>query len=195
MMGPGFRWPSWVALAVLVFCGSDTAGAEESWSVTAYGAVLTADTMRETILLSADFEDAYLVAVALSRRIAAPLDEVELEVEGQVAKHFGDQHHEEYVAAILARWLPLPWDRTLDTSFAVGAGLSFASEVPEIEEQEHEDTARLLMYLVFEATLSHPRLPRWSLVGRLHHRSGAFGLFHDVRSASNGLALGIKHAF
>jgi hypothetical protein len=182
-------------MALGCLCASELAQAADKWSITLHSLVLSGDGLDEVALLSADFEDAGLVGVALARRVGEMGRRVDLELEGQVAKHFGDQDHVEFTAALMVRWLPFPWDARVDTSFAGGVGLSFASEIPEIEERNHEDTARLLGYMVFEAAFSDPRLPQWSLVARLHHRSGVFGIFHDVRGASNGLGVGIKFRF
>ncbi|NNK49546.1 MAG: hypothetical protein HKP01_11805 [Gemmatimonadetes bacterium] len=42
-------------------------------------------------------------------------------------------------------------------------------------------------------TLALPSLPYLQLVGRIHHRSGAFGLFGDAQeSGSNTVGLGIR---
>jgi hypothetical protein len=48
---------------------------------------------------------------------------------------------------------------------------------------------------MFELAFSHPNIPQWGLVTRLHHRSGAGGLFNDVSGASNAWAIGIRYSF
>ena len=49
--------------------------------------------------------------------------------------------------------------------------------------------------MVVELTIASPRYPRLQLVMRIHHRSGAFGLYHAGNTGSNDLALGIRYLF
>ncbi|WP_155890787.1 hypothetical protein [Desulfuromonas sp. TF] len=44
-------------------------------------------------------------------------------------------------------------------------------------------------------TLGLPRVPRWRLSARIHHRSGVFGLFDGVRGGSNFMGLGVTYRF
>ena len=50
----------------------------------------------------------------------------------------------EFNGLIIARWRLFPWDKYLDTSFAIGDGISYATEVPEIEEKKDTDSGRWL---------------------------------------------------
>jgi hypothetical protein len=74
-------------------------------------------------------------------------------------------------------------------------GLSYATSVPKIEAKNHDEAAKFLGALMFELAFSHPRIQHWSLVTRLHHRSGAGGLFSGVHGASNAWAIGIRYSF
>lgn len=75
--------------------------------------------------------------------------------------------------------------------------MSYATEVPEVEVRRHPNTGseRFLGYLMIELSVGIPGSPSFSLVARVHHRSGAWGLFSDVHGASNALALGVKYRF
>jgi hypothetical protein len=116
------------------------------------------------------------------------------ELEGQMLKHFGEQEHVEFTSSINARWITFPWNRYLDTSVAIGGGLSVTSEVPVLEKRDPENSqaATLLHYLLLEAAVGLPN-SNWSLVGRVHHRSGIFGLFSH--SGSNVLEVGVRYRF
>ncbi len=95
-------------------------------------------------------------------------------------------------AAVNHRWNVFPWDHRVDTSLAIGNGLSWATSTPELEEKfEAEGTERLLYYLNLEATFSPPSTDRWAIILRIHHRSGVFGLF-GVDGGSNTLSLGMR---
>lgn len=93
------------------------------------------------------------------------------------------------------RWRRLPWNHIVATSFSIGEGLSVVSRVPDVEilTTEVGGTSRLLNYLMLEMTLAVPSLPYLQLVGRIHHRSGMFGVFGDAQeSGSNTVGLGIR---
>jgi hypothetical protein len=185
-------------LIVVFFPGfSEKGRADSDWSATLYGAVLLEGNLSDGSLLYSGFEDSYLTALAISRRMASYKDKIDLELEGQIVKHFEGQEHWEFNGLGAIRWLPFPWDKDLDTSFASGAGLSYATETPKVEEELRGDgqTAQLLVYLMLELELALPDSQHWSLVSRIHHRSGAFGLFSGVTGASNAWGLGIKHRF
>lgn len=168
---------------------------DDDWKVTLYGAWLTADSLGDTLTLDAKYEDSYLVVLAVSKRLFSYKDLLGIELEGQVGKHFGAQDHWELNVLPVLRWLRFPWDGYLDTSLAAGAGLSYALDTPEVEAVGVSDTPQLLGYLMLEIAVSLPRVPHWSLVARLHHRSGAGGLFDGRHDASNAVGLGIRYGF
>jgi hypothetical protein len=143
------------------------------------------------------FEDSDLWVAALGKNVANYRQIIDLAVEGQVVKHSGFQSHWEYNGLLAARWLPFPWDKYLDTSFGGGAGLSYATKIPKLEEERNGEgqTEKWLVYLMLELAFSLPPIPNWSLITRIHHRSGAFGLFSGVTGSSNAWAFGIKYDF
>jgi len=165
------------------------------WSVSLYGARLSGDTLIDMIDSSATYDDSYFLPAALSRNIGTLAAYIDFEVEGQVVQHFGDQRHQEFNVLIAGRWLPFPWDKYLDTSFAIGNGVSYATKIPEIEAREHKNTSRFLNYMMYELAFALPDVPRWHLFIRIHHRSGIFGLINDVHGASNASCLGIRYNF
>ena len=185
----------WIVIFLLGSCAKGIA--DRDWSVTLYGAELLKGNLSDGSLLYSGFEDSYLVALALAKRVASYQDKIDLEVEGQTVKHFGDQNHWEFNGLAAIRWLPLPWDKYIDTSFAAGTGLSYATEIPKVElrRRGEDQAAQLLVYLMLELAFNLPQAENWSLVTRLHHRSGAFGLFSGVTGASNALGVGLKYTF
>ena len=180
----------------ITICGiSTTVEADMNWGITVYGARQTDGYLEDLITFNANWENSYLLAVALSRRFYTFRDLLDFEVEGQIVKHFEDQDHWEFNGLLVSRWLPLPWDKYIDTSLAMGAGLSYATETPEIEAKNRGDTSKLLAYLLFESTFALPDFPQWSVVARIHHRSGAGGLFNGVYGASNAVGVGVRYSF
>ncbi len=143
----------------------------------------------------ADFEDSYLLAATLARRLGGYQDLLSYEVEGQLVKHFDLQDHWEFNALGVLRWEPFFWDRWLETSAAFGLGGSYATEKPQVEIDNDGETSRFLVYWMLElAVAPFSARPDLELIARIHHRSDAFGLVADD-GGSNALALGIKYRF
>ncbi len=184
-----------VVACISCFCHGKSSCADSDWGLTAYGARLTADSLGDTLKFSAKYEDSYVVVLAVTKRVFTYKGFIDIEAEGQAAKHFSEQNHLEFNILPVVRWLPFPWDRYIDTSIAAGAGLSYALETPEVEAIGVCHTPKLLGYLMFELAFSLPQRPKWGLVARVHHRSGANGLFSGRLDASNAIGLGIKYTF
>jgi len=192
------RWQIGVYALALIFFSlvpCSDAHAERDWALTLYSGRMTDADLTNAATFNFEFEDAYLIDLGLSRRLYTFQDYFDIGIEGQIAKYFGDQDNWEFNLVAYFRWLPFPWDPYLDTSFAVGAGLSYATSVPALEAKNYEDTARFLGALMFEFAFSLPDVPQWSLVTGIHHRSGAAGLFSGVHGASNAWVIGIRYSF
>jgi len=181
---------------LLISVGGEVFGADGSrTAVTLYGARLTTNVWEETLNpKELEFADAYLFVAALSRRFGGFRNLLSYEIEGQLARHFGDQDHWEVNALATLRWEPFWWDRHLDTSLAFGLGPSYASEVPEVEVAIDGASQRVLVYWMLELALRPPSLDRLEFVTRLHHRSGAYGLVADD-GGSNALGFGVRYRF
>jgi hypothetical protein len=185
-----------LAVILVVLSATDSANAQRDWAATLYTGRITDARLGETAIGDFKFEDAYFVSLGLMRRLYTYRHYFNLELEGQVKKFFGDQDYWDFVLIGYIRWLPFPWDRYVETSFAAGAGLSYATSVPAIETKNYDQSARFLGALSFEFTFALPTIPEWSLVaGILHHRSGADGTFSGVRGASNGIGMGVRYKF
>jgi len=196
-----------VALAILFLVGADPRGAKGAdapvasdaadrlWSITLYGGPYTDNTMEDLFTkFSPDWEDSYIGTLALAREVATLTRHIRFELEAQVVKHFSRQDHWEFNALVLGRWVTFPWNDYVYTTFAVGEGLSYATEVPRLEIEHNDKSHRLLDYLAFELSFSPPQHREWALVTRIHHRSGVFGLFGQ-REGSNVLAAGVRYRF
>ena len=184
-----------IFLSFIPFSTGKAQNAQRDWALTFYFGRLTDSNLTQAATFNFRFENAYFIDLALSRRLYTFRDYCNIEIEGQIAKHFGDQDHWEFNVVAYLRWLVFPWDAYLDTSFAAGTGLSYATPVPKIEAKNYDEAVRLLGALMFELAFSLPRVPQWSLITRLHHRSGAGGVFDGVRGASNAWAMGIRYSF
>lgn len=192
------RWQIGMCALALIFLSlvpCSDAHAERDWALTLYSGKMTDADLAKTAMFNFEFENAYIVDLGLSRRLYTFQNYFDIEIEGQIARYFGDQDNWEFDLVAYFRWLLFPWNEYLNTSFAAGAGLSYATSVPAIEAKNYEDTARLLGALMFEFAFSLPHVPQWSLVTGIHHRSGAGGAFSGVQGASNAWVIGIRYSF
>ncbi len=186
-------------LLVFCLCARTPAHAEEGdWAVTLYGARLNTDSLGQTLTFQAHYTDSYLGVLAVSWRAFSFEPYFDIEIEGQVAKHFsGGQNNWEINGLPVFRWRHFPWNAYVNTSIAFGTGLSYALSYPTLEQQNNLDAkaSRFTGYAMIEIAVSPPQWPRWSLVARLHHRSSAGGLIGNSLDASNAIGFGIKYVF
>ena len=163
-------------------------------AVTIFGGWMTDNNWEDVFTpWTIDFRDSTIVGIAGSRGIWRYNDDLSVEIEGQVVRHFGDQDHWEFNLPLLVRWGSFSWNDVIETSVAFGLGPSYASDVPKEEVAKDGDSQQWLVYWVFELELGLAETD-WSGVFRLHHRSGAFGLVTD-EGGSNVLAIGLRRRF
>ena len=178
-------------LVLLLFAPLNSKAGETPWSATLLAGQF--DDSRFLDILAADGGQtgpSYMGAAILGRHLDTWWDSVAWEAEGQLVRHWGKQSHWEKNAALVVYWTRFPWDRWLDTRISFAQGVSRATKRPPLEE----DTRRLLHYMHADISISPPGNPRWSLVTRLHHRSGVFGLY-GTDGGSNFLTAGLRYRF
>jgi hypothetical protein len=172
----------------------DTPIPDYKWLLTIYGGISAQDTLGDVLSFQATFpDDVYIGVVALARELWRYKHLLGIEAEGQVGKYFGDEHQWQFNGLLIGRWHKFPWDHYLNTSLAIGEGLSYNTEVSDVEERDDEDATKLLNYLLFELTLGLPSQPRWDFVVRIHHRSSIKGVIGAA--GSNFVCAGIKIKF
>ena len=175
------------------------------WSVTAWGGQMYTANFGDTFLFNGQFRPEYLAGVGMQRRLldggpfAFELDanllnhrstsqpgggfNQEVPYSNTPAQDFGDGT----VGLGLRFWLQ-PW-----LNLYVVEGVSLLTEPSNYEKTFRENYATFLNYLAFEVeALVTPRL---SAVGRIHHRSGAYGTYSGVSEGSNGYLLGLRYRF
>ncbi len=166
------------------------------WSVMLYQGFGTSTDLGQILVLNIKSEDSLFTGLAANRKMFPFWRYFTFELEGQVIRHYRKQEHWEYNGLFIVRFHPFLLDPTVDIEFAVGEGLSYATHTPTIEVEQHPDaSSRFLNYLVFEVAFTHAQYREWTLVTRIHHRSGAFRLFNGTRGGSNFLALGMRYHF
>jgi hypothetical protein len=175
------------------------------WAVTAWGGQMSTANLGDTFLIHGSLRPEYLAGLGMQRRLldAGPFA---LEFDTNLLNHqarsqagggFNQavpyantpaQSFSDASAGLgLRLWLQ-PW-----LSLYVVEGVSLLSEPSNYEKTFRENYATFLNYLAFEVeALVTPRI---SAIGRIHHRSGAYGTYSGVSEGSNGYLLGLRYRF
>ncbi|MDA0221697.1 MAG: hypothetical protein O3B22_19350 [Proteobacteria bacterium] len=174
------------------------ASTETPYAVAVFGGEGTELNLSDTLQKLFDFQGSSdrLLAVSGTRELAWFRDDLSIEAEAMYGYHYGREVYHEVAATLYARWHAFPWNEYLVTSFAVGVGPSYTTIYPELELQDDPDNrSRLLNQFNLELTVAMPHYPTTSLLVRLQHRSGFFGMLGGVGDASNFLTIGLRQDF
>jgi hypothetical protein len=185
-------------MSLLIISISERSGADDGYFLSLYGGQVSDTQFNAIVRGILDYQDYYLVACALGKELAVYKDKVGIEMEGQIVKHINGKEHWEFNPVLTLRWLPFPWDDKVETSFAWGNGLSFASQTPEfeVEDSSHNDeTSQVLYYLMVEIDFAVPNVSKWRVFSRIHHRSSVFGIIDGVMAGSNYVTFGVRYHF
>lgn len=158
------------------------------WRATLWGGIMTDNDLSDSVTFrNVELEDSGILGLGISRTVAGG-NTVKVEGELQLLRHIGRQEHFEGTAALALRW-------QLSPSFSVALieGVSYATDLPLIEDENNTDESQFLNYLALEVEYSYT--PAWAIAGRLHHRSGAFEQFGDATGGSNAYLFGLRHRF
>jgi hypothetical protein len=140
-------------------------------------------------------ESQFILGAALDHTLWTNHESLAWEAEGSLVKYLENASALSLSGAIVLRWLRTPWSSKAGkarSSFAFGNGLSYATEVPELESRL-EKTSHVLYHLFLEITFTPNHEYAWEALFRIQHRSGAFGLFNGVVGGSDFLCLGIRY--
>lgn len=120
-----------------------------------------------------------------------------VQIAGNITLRNGKNEHViyEFDPSIQFRWANFPWNDYVNTSFMLAEGMSYDTAIPSVEKKQKSNTKHLLNFMVVEVTAACPHHPRLQFVGRIHHRSGAYGLYQAGNTGSNDLTLGIRYLF
>jgi hypothetical protein len=175
------------------------------WAVTAWGGKMTNAPLSETFILRGEPRPEALMGLGLQRRLldGGPLS---IELDGNLIGHRASpqrggeynkpvanegvpaQSFGEITAGIGVRLWLRPWLSLLGVE-----GVSLNTDLSYYEQTFRRKSAQFLNYLAFEVEALVD--PQWSLVGRIHHRSGAWGTYSGVKEGSNGYLLGLRYRF
>lgn len=118
-----------------------------------------------------------------------------LEIEGQLAKHFGFEDTTEATLALMLRSAQIPLWGGVSFNVALGDGISYAFSDPKyeigIDRVRGVDTVRAQNFIVAETEFTHESFKWAHFVFRLHHRSGVYGLI-SKKTGSNYMGGGLR---
>lgn len=175
------------------------------WAATLWGGQAIDTNFGQTFVFQGRMRPEYLLGVGLNRRIydAGP---IAFEIDSTLMGHranpdrgggfnqavpfsstLGQTFGEATIGIGIRAWL-LPW---LSVGFV--EGVSWISEPSQYEKTYRKNYTQFLNYLAFEVEALVN--PQWSVVGRIHHRSGAYGLYGGVEEGSNAYLLGLRYRF
>lgn len=178
-------------------CTATQACTQERWFVSLYGGRFSDNALLDVVRFQAEFKDSHVYVLSVGKELERYYSHLAIEFEGQLAFHRGMQEHEEINGVFALRWHTPPWDRLVDSSIAIGNGLSYATTEPPLEKMDQKDNkaSKLLYYLYVELAFTPFRSAQWDLFVRVHHRSGVFGLIHGIDSGSNFIGIGARYYF
>lgn len=112
-----------------------------------------------------------------------------------VTKHTGLQQHVEWGALYVLR-TPYASLGPVRMRVGAGAGLSYAWGTPTYEDGPEDDPQRRYKLQNFDAYELETKVARhFSVVGRIHHRSGAYGLIAPRNVGSNFLTVSLRYEY
>ncbi len=172
------------------------------WSLTAWGGQMTNADFGEAFIFDGARREEYLFGIGLNKRIyqSGPFA---IELGGDLFRHqakeqaggsmqpvpFASSSSQEFYEGVIgigARLWIRPW---LNIAFI--EGISYNTSESKFELTNRNRQSQLLNYIgaEIEAFVTN----NTSIVGRIHHRSGAFGTFSGVEGGSNAYLLGFRY--
>jgi len=169
---------------------------ERAWGLSIFGGLGSQLAMSGTVKRLPDIDDSgdRIIGLAVSREVSRWGDDLGIELEAMVAHHFGRESYEEAGTALYLRWHSFPWNDWVPTTMAAGMGPSYTTIYPLSEfEPGASSRSRVLNQLNLEVTFGLPSQPDTSLLLRLQHRSGIFGVIDH--GSSDFLTMGLRQLF
>lgn len=177
-------------------CGWKTADPRwPDWNLTLWGGAMTDGNMGESLRLEKGFRSEVLGGLGgqgriwNQRRLGLIVDAKLIGHRAMQGSTTPRQTFSEGTIGLGLRFYPNRW-----LSFTVVEGISGYSERSELALKRGGNGRRLVNYLAFE--LDAAINDQFSLVARLHHRSGIYGTINCERACdNNGYLLGLRYHF
>jgi hypothetical protein len=210
--GFAFRGAMVWLLGSVIACAAAYAGLTQTPAVTLYQGQGVDSNLVDVFpkLFKGDlrYENAYFTALGYYHPLKTPrglqwifdvlhVPGTDTGVELIAAKHRGLQRNWEADAAYALRFSRLHVSM-LSVRFGVDLGLSYSLGRPSYEDGPINDPDRRYRfqhYGAYELAWGLAPAPRVSLVTRIHHRSGIYGVIAPRRVGSNFMTIGLRYGF
>lgn len=140
-----------------------------------------------------DFMDYYVTGIGLRKEMLQLWQHSRVFTEVNLSWISGDEDYAEMFLTPTISWDTFPWDDVVDTTFAIGVGLSYTTTSTRIDDAGQ----RWLASVIVELDMQPASWDSWSVFTRIHHRSNAYGLFGEETDdrGSNFPSLGVRYQF
>lgn len=100
-----------------------------------------------------------------------------------------------YNSSLQLRWVDFPWNHWVRTTFAAGLGLSYSTQIYDMDIQRHpgEERSHLKFNLPIQLSFSLPDAPEHQVIFYISHHSGGFGFFD--RGGVNSIGASYAYSF
>ncbi len=181
-----------MVILLLFMCSVSATRAERQMYFSGFVGTMTENRWHDALVPGrVQFADSHLVGGALGWDRQIGDSRFRYGFEAQLAVHFGRQDLLELTVPVVLRYVPKK--ETVVRSIAAGIGLSYASEIPQVEIDRNGASQRLFVHWMAELEFGLSD-PHRSAFVRLHHRSDGYGVF-EVDAGSTGFVLGVRHRF
>ena len=161
------------------------------WNINIWNGSMLKSDLKNTISLNGESRSESIYGIGFDRELTSK-GPIELSAEVSFFRHnkyeSPSQIFQEGVTAFkLTYFTPI-------INFSILEGLSYNSEDSYYEKTTkygNGKSSQLLNYLAVEVEV--PVDKSYSFLGRIHHRSGVYGIFDGVHGGSNGYLLGVKY--
>lgn len=108
-------------------------------------------------------------------------------------EYVDQNEHDDFLVSNFAfqlHWVDFPWNSVIRTTFGAGLGLSYASQIYDMDYQRHpnEDRSHLKFNLPIFVSFALPEKPQHQVRLYIAHHSGGFGIFDKGGVNSLGMA-------
>ena len=162
------------------------------WNINIWNGSMLKSDLKNTISLNGESRLESIYGIGFDRELTSkgPID---LSAEVSVFRHNKyDEPSQIFHEGVTAFKLTYSTPRI---NFSILEGLSYNSEHSYYEKTTkygNGKSSQLLNYLALEVEV--PMDERYSFLGRIHHRSGVYGIFDGVHGGSNAYLLGFKYS-
>ena len=169
------------------------------WALSIFAGPLTENAFATSLVEPGRFADSWLVGIdgTYTAYALASLP-LKLELDGSVAKRFGQDGQWDFGVVPTLRWTWFPWNDYLYTNLRVGPiGIDYVTGVSpwELHWAGNDHGSRWLNYFLVELDFRPSAASPFEVYLGWHHRSGAWGAWNHTYGGSTYEVVGLRYHF